>query len=131
MRCPRGETVLAALLLATPPSGAPLAAETPRAEGTSPDPARAPLPPPGFLDACLKLIEQGKTQDARELLAPVVAQHRDWARAHLVLALTYHRENRYQQARPLFERALELEPQNHAARFYYGWCLYYLGELDR
>ena len=111
MRFPRGASVLAALLVAGHPSGAPVLGQTPEAiasrpgGGPSPAPAPAPLPPAGFLEACLKLIDQGKTQDARELLTPVVAQHPDWARAHVVLALTYHRENRNQQARPLFERA--------------------------
>ena len=28
-----------------------------------------------------------------------------------------------------FRRALELDSQEHSVRLFYGWCLYYLGEL--
>ncbi len=88
----------------------------------------APLPPPGFMDGCLKLIEQERYDEARQLLEPVVANHPGWARAQLYLALTYHKEGRYELARGLFERALAVDPEYHVAKFYYGWCLYYLGE---
>jgi tetratricopeptide (TPR) repeat protein len=90
---------------------------------------RAPLPPPGFMEAVLKLIEEDRTADARELLEPLVANHPAWPRAHLYLALTYHRENRYDPARELFERTLVLDPQYTIVRYYYAWCLYYLGRL--
>ncbi len=90
---------------------------------------QAPLPPPGFLKGCLALIEQKQYEQARRLLAPVVADHPGWARAHFYLALTYQKENRYERARELFRRALQLDPQEHSVRLFYGWCLYYLGEL--
>jgi tetratricopeptide (TPR) repeat protein len=90
---------------------------------------QAPLPPPGFLKGCLALIEQKQYEQARQLLAPVVADHPGWARAHFYLALTYQKENRYERARELFRRALQLDPQEQSVRLFYGWCLYYLGEL--
>lgn len=62
------------------------------------------------------------------MLIPVVAQHPEWPRANFYLALTYHRENRYEQARDLFKRTLELDPKYDEVRVFYGWCLYYLGE---
>ena len=91
---------------------------------------RTSLPPPGFLKGCLALIGQKRYEQARQLLAPVVADHPGWARAHFYLALTYHKENRYERARELFQRALQLDPQEHSVRPFYGWCLYYLGELE-
>ncbi len=63
-------------------------------------------------------------------LASVVAEHPGWARAHLYLGITYLKENRDGEARPFFERALELDPQQDATRIHYGWCLYSLGDTD-
>ncbi len=97
--------------------------------GARADEPRAPLPPPDFLKGCLALIDQKQYEQARHRLAPVVANHPGWARAHFYLALTYHKQNRYERARELFQRALQLDPQEHSVRLFYGWCLYYLGEL--
>ena len=44
--------------------------------------------------------------------------------------MTYHKENRYGAAREHYERVLEQDPQYHMVRMFYGWCLYYLGELE-
>ena len=85
------------------------------------DPDQAPLPPPGFLKGCLALIEQKRYEQARQLLVPVVADHPGWARAHFYLALTYHKENRYERARELFRRALQLDPEEQSVRMFYGW----------
>ena len=104
----------------TGPVRAPEQAEAPR----------APMPPPGFLEHCLVLIQGGQYDEARRLLGPVVDDHPNWARAHYFLALTYHKQNRYEHARTLFERSLQLEPEQLSVRLYHGWCLYYLGQLD-
>lgn len=90
----------------------------------------APLPPPGFMDESLQMIRDGRLDEARTRLEPVVAIHPDWGRAHLYLGLTYHKQNRYERARELFQRSLDLEPGYHPTRVYLGWALYYLGELD-
>ena len=92
--------------------------------------SREPLPPPEFLPACLKLIRQRQTAQARALLEPVVADHPSWAKARFYLGLTYHREKRYERAAELFKRSLEADPLYHAQRVYYGWCLYYLGDPE-
>ncbi len=92
--------------------------------------SRGPLPSPDFLPACLKLIRQRQTAQARELLEPVVADHPGWAKARFYLGLTYHREKRYERAAELFKRALEVDPLYHTPRVYYGWCLYYLGDPE-
>ena len=61
------------------------------------------------------MIEQKRYEQARQLLAPLVASHPEWARAHFYLALTYHKENRYERARELFQRALQLDSQEHCS----------------
>ena len=88
------------------------------------------MPPPGFLPQCIELIKQKRYAEARVRLAPVVADHPGWARAHLYLGITYLKENRDGEARPYFERALDLDPQQDATRIHYGWCLYSLGDTD-
>ncbi|MCH7700158.1 MAG: tetratricopeptide repeat protein [Planctomycetes bacterium] len=91
---------------------------------------RGPMPPPGFLPQCLELINHERYVEARMRLSPVVADHPGWARAQLYLGITYLKENRDGEARPYFERALQLDPQQDATRIHYGWCLYSLGDID-
>lgn len=88
------------------------------------------MPPPGEMARCLQLIRVGHYADARARLEPIVKDHPDWPRANLLLAMTYHEEHRYELAEPLFAKTLELKPDNHVVRLFYGWCLYYLGKLD-
>lgn len=77
---------------------------------------------------CLNLIRAAHYEEARSRLAPIIADHPQWARAQLMLALTYHEEQRYEMAKPLFAEALRLNPAENSVRPFYGWCLYYLGE---
>lgn len=91
---------------------------------------RGPMPPPGFLAQCLELINHERYVEARMRLSRVVADHPGWARAQLYLGITYLKENRDGEARPYFERALELDPQQDATRIHFGWCLYSLGDID-
>jgi len=122
--------VLAVLLTVPAGSGAQEPARaTPESAARSTE-SRAALPPPGYLEACLKLVRQGRYAEARARLAPVVADHPGWSRAQFFLGLSYHEEQRYEQARDLFRKALELDPQAHEIRVFYGWSLYYMGEMD-
>jgi len=82
------------------------------------------------LGTCLRLIEQGRFDEARKLVESIVALQPRSSRAHLVLALTYHKQRRYGVAKPIFERAIQLDPEDRLILPYYGWCLYYLGEAD-
>jgi tetratricopeptide (TPR) repeat protein len=93
-------------------------------------PARAPLPPPGEMARMKALIEQGELGAARAGLESIVAAHPDWGRATLLLAVVEFRENRFERARVLFERAATLDPEELSGRLYLGWTLFYLGELD-
>lgn len=79
---------------------------------------------------CLRLIREKQFDAARAQLLPIAAAHPRWARATFMLGLTYHEEARYEMARPLFEKAIALDPSDLAFRPFFGWCLYYLGEAD-
>lgn len=79
---------------------------------------------------CLELIKAKQYEAARLRLEPIVSAHPGWARAHFLLALTYHEEQRYELARPLFARAVQLDAAEHSVLPFYGWCLYYLGDLE-
>ena len=92
--------------------------------------SRGPMPPPWMLPHCFELIQQTRYEQARQLLAPIVADHPGWAKAHFYLGLTYNKEHRHEHARELFKRALELDPQYHMVRIYCGWSSYLLGRLD-
>lgn len=97
----------------------------------SPGPgAQGPTIAPGEMTRCFELIKAKQYDAARRRLQPIVLAHPGWARAHFLLALTYHEEQRYEMARPLFARALELDPQERAILPFYGWCLYYLGDAE-
>ncbi len=88
------------------------------------------MPPAGEMARCYSLIQANRYVEARQRLEPIVADHPAWPRANLLLAVTYHKEGRYEVARPMFERVLALDPELHSTLPFYGWCLYYLGEAE-
>ncbi len=88
------------------------------------------MPPPGEMARCKQLIDAGLYGGARARLQPIVEQHPKWARAALLLGLTYYRESRFETANRYFAQALEAEPEEIAVRPLYGWSLYSLGQLD-
>ena len=112
----------------TPPGSTEKPAEAPAA--TSSKEPRAPMPPPGEMARCKQLIDAGLYGGARARLQPIVEQHPKWARAALLLGLTYYRESRFEAANRYFAQALEADPEEIAVRPLYGWSLYSLGELD-
>ena len=87
-----------------------------------------PPPPPGLLRHCVNLIGQEQFDQARAILEPVVEQHPQWARARFILALTWHKQGRYEEARTHFEQSIAIDPEDEQVYVFYGWCLYYLGE---
>ncbi len=92
--------------------------------------AAAPAGADEVLPTCLELIHGGRYADARRLLEAALAERPDWAEGQVWLALTYVKEGRWETARKLYERARQLDPARHALLVPYGWCLYFLGELE-
>ncbi len=76
---------------------------------------------------CLRLIGEHRFDAARALATDLVERDPSSSRAHLLLALTYHKQKRYASAEPLFAHAASLDPKDPAARVFHGWCLYNLG----
>ncbi|MBX3394479.1 MAG: tetratricopeptide repeat protein [Phycisphaerae bacterium] len=127
------------LLIATGPAvemAEALDGTTGQTSATTTGPARAPTSQPASampnaeLMHALRLIREKQFDRARSKIEPLVAAYPEWSRAWLMLAMTYHEEQRYGMARPLFAKALALNPNDHNARPFYGWCLYYLGAAD-
>ena len=130
-------TAVGALLLGVCAPGCGGKPDDAGVEPAKPEAAPAPTPPgappPALgpqLTAVAKLIGQQQTEAARDRLTPYLQQHAEDGRAEFLMGLSYHREKRYTQARPRFERAVELAPDYHPAYHFLGWCLYYLGELS-
>jgi len=98
----------------------------PDPEILEPDPA----PLDGELATIFQLISRGRTGAARVRLVKFDKLNPDNGRSAFLFGLTYHQEQKYAKARPHFERAIGLEPSYSTTLYFYGWCLYYLGELD-
>jgi tetratricopeptide (TPR) repeat protein len=89
-----------------------------------------PQPDPAQLRRCVELLGRGDFEQARSLAQSLVDAFPKSGRPRLLLALSYHKQRRYQEADPIFKRARELDPRDTAALAYHGWCLYYLGRSD-
>ncbi len=83
------------------------------------------------LDATYKLILRSRFEAARKILEPLVKAYPASGRAEFMLGLSHHQQRRYELALPHFRRALELEPDYHKTGHFLGYCLYYLGDVDR
>jgi tetratricopeptide (TPR) repeat protein len=79
------------------------------------------------------LIELGRFDDARRLLEALASTPGHEHEARFGIALSLHKEERYAEARPLFEALLDAGPafeRAHMTLYFYAWCLYNLGEKD-
>jgi tetratricopeptide (TPR) repeat protein len=93
-------------------------------------PADPSAPPDPELAAITALIARQQFAEARLRAEAFLSQEPGSGRAYLLLALSHHKERNYGRARPFFERALELAPQEKVIHHFYGYCLYNLGDLD-
>lgn len=96
------------------------------------DTDRATAPPP--LEMPLRqaaaLIAERRLEHARHVIDEFLGEHPEHGPATFLLGLTHHEAFNYGKARPLFERAIELDPEYHPTYHFYGWCLYHLGEAE-
>jgi hypothetical protein len=78
----------------------------------------------------LDYISEGRFMEARAAVALYQKRHRYCPTCEFLHGLSYHKEKRYELARPFFEKAIEMEERYAPTWYFFGWCLYYLGELD-
>ncbi|MCP3902618.1 MAG: tetratricopeptide repeat protein [Planctomycetes bacterium] len=107
-----------------PPSRDPEADGPPAATAARP----AVLSPE--LTPLFRLIEARRTGPARVRLRKHLLVNPDDGQAEFLFGLSYHREKKYEQARPYFRRAADLAPEYDPVHYFRGWGLYYLGEIE-
>jgi tetratricopeptide (TPR) repeat protein len=106
--------------------------------------ADVPPAPPGDDQArvALQLIARNHPDQAEPVARAALAAYPDQPRAAFVLGLSLHKQKRYSDAVPLFERSLagatamdaaqraqQFPEHTHVAHFL-GWARYYAGDLD-
>lgn len=137
-----GRRILAALALAALPAcprsippanpptvdrGAAVAAALRRFQG----PRSLPEPQIPATEAAGRLLAGQRYDEAAAALEPIARQYPGHGRTRLLLALSHHKAKRYAVAREHFDKLLDIGPTFERAEmafYYYGWCLYYLGE---
>jgi tetratricopeptide (TPR) repeat protein len=82
------------------------------------------------LQPFFQLIQDRRTGPARVRLRKHLNLNPDDGQAEFLFGLSYHREKKYEQARPYFERAAQLAPHYDPIHYFRGWGLYYLGEIE-
>jgi tetratricopeptide (TPR) repeat protein len=115
----------------------PLSSQT---SGNSNAPKQNPSPQPPSqvveklnpeLSPIRNLISTNQNGAARVRLADHLKIHPTDGQAVFLFGLTYHREKKYAQAVPHFDRALTLPPLYMPINYFRGWALYYLGEAEK
>ena len=86
------------------------------------------------LDEAIQLVSARQYPAARSILEKLRVEHPGAARVRFFLALTYHKEGRYDLARGHYEAIVPRGPvfeDYYKAQYFYGWCLYNLGDAKR
>lgn len=101
-------------------------------------PVEVKRPPPSPGDSDLRIrqilfeIKAGEFDEARELIAAVLADHPGSYRCRFLRAFTWHRERQFEKAREGFEEVLRsgaVFEGSGLVPYYYGWALYHLGRV--
>lgn len=106
----------------------------PSAGVSTPPPAPVPELVDPRLDQAIQLVGTRKYPAARSILEKLFAEHPEAARVSFFLALTYHKEGRYELARRHYEAIIPRGPifeDYYKAQYFYGWCLYNLGDVKK
>lgn len=99
----------------------------PPLEATLPTPSRA-VPP--ALAPMFRLIEQRRTGPARVRLKKHLDLQPDDAIAAFLFGLSYHRERKYSEASPWFDRAIAADPSYDLPFYFSGWARLNLGRPE-
>lgn len=76
------------------------------------------------------LIRKRDTGGARVRLQNYLVLHPDSAPANFLFGLSYHREQKYGQAIPYYQKAKRIDASFGLTDHFQGWAQYYLGDLD-
>ncbi len=79
----------------------------------------------------LDAISNERYAEARALVALYQNDRPHCPVCEFLHGLSFHKEKRYELAKPFFEKAIAQEPGYAPSWYFFGWCLYYLGEIDR
>lgn len=80
-----------------------------------------------------RMLAERQYDTAIQILDPIIKANPGLHKPRMLLALAHHKSKRYAQARPMWEDLLKTGPAFEKADgsfYYYGWCLYYLGEPE-
>lgn len=124
----------------TPPAAAPTpprrtdGAENPNSVSPNPTPdSGAPdFPDDVRVMVAARLLFEGRLEDAATVAGTVVAQRPDCDRGKFMLGLIRHKQQRYDDARPLLEAAMLSKqpfPERDHTSYYLGWCCYHMKDL--
>lgn len=88
-----------------------------------------------FVEAAVagSLLVNGRLDDVIRIMESVTKKQPELQRPRFFLTLAHHKSKRYAQARPMWEALLEGGPvfdKASSSLYFYGWCLYYLGEPE-
>ena len=112
-----------------PPASSPATTPTPAAERQASRETMALPPLSRDLAPIFALIKERQTGPARVRLRNWLELHPNDGQACFLFGLTYHREKKYGEARPWFEKAIAHAPDYAVSHYFLGWTLYWLGEL--
>lgn len=136
LACPKAKTDPPGATPAKPPAAAPVAPLVRDVEGAMTRFATQGRPmetPDITVHAAVLKMKARDFAGVEALLKPLVEGPQAGAQHRYLYALSLHKQKRYAEARPLFEKLMADGPRferEYSIFLYYAWCLFYLGELD-
>lgn len=107
------------------PSSVTQPQQVPSGNGTAPADKLNPELAPIF-----SLIRQRQSGPARVRLVNYLTLHPNDGQAEFLFGLSYHREQKYGEALPHYDKALAHAPAYSLTNHFRGWANYYMGNLD-
>lgn len=86
---------------------------------------------PGPIANAMQFARQGRYQEAERILKSYAEQNPNNAEAYEALGQLYYHFGYYAAAEPVFEKALELMPNDRPARILDAVCLFKIGETAK
>lgn len=116
----------------SPSEAKPSPPPDPGSPGRAKDPGAAEFPDDVRIFVASRLLFEGRLDDAATVASTVVAQRPDCDRGKFILGLIRHKQQRYDDGRPLLEAAMlskQPYPERDHASYYLAWCCYHMKDL--